>query len=97
QATLGRGVALRIGGVELVRAHDAPDVVAVVVRIVGGDTRPEPGDLQQQLGAAEVHEVVVVGDLVVVPDVVRHGRADVALAMRVVCNPSSRDRVQVDP
>jgi hypothetical protein len=81
---VGVGVAL----VVLVGAHDAVDLVAVLLAVVSGDAGPEAGDLDQQLGADKAQERGIPGDHVVLPDVVGDGDVDVALAVGVVGQPA---------
>ncbi len=85
----------RIRGMVLVRTHDAPDIVAAIDLVVGGDARPEARDFDQNLGAVEVHELVVFGDLVVMPDVVGDGGIDMTLAIREIGNPAPRTWIEV--
>lgn len=59
-------------------------------RVPGGGVRPEPGDLQQHLGAAGVQELGVAARLAVLPHVVRDRRSDVVLEMGVVGQPAAR-------
>jgi hypothetical protein len=66
--------------VELVGSHHARDLVAPLALVVGRDAREEAGDLEQQLGAVGIQELVIVGDLVIAPDVVGDRGIDVALA-----------------
>jgi hypothetical protein len=87
----------RIAGVEFVRPHDATNHVSVLGPVVGGDARPEPGDLEEQLGAELDHEVAIAGHLVVLPHVVGDRDAHVTLAVRRVRKPSARQRIQMEP
>jgi hypothetical protein len=93
QPALGR---VRILLVELVRAHDAVDLVAVPVRVEAGDRGPEARDLQHHLGAVLAQEVEVLGGLVVAPDVVEDRGVDVPLVVAEVRLPAARQWVEVD-
>ena len=62
QPALGR---VRVLLVELVRAHDAVDLVPVAVGVEVRDRGPEARDLEHHLGAVVAQEVEVVGGLVV--------------------------------
>src|SRR5215216_744226 len=81
---------------ELVRTHDAMDLVSATIRVKLGDGRPEAGDLQHHLGTVAEQEFVVLGRLVVPPDVVEDGRIDVPLVVAEVPIPASRAWVKVD-
>src|SRR5918995_1163699 len=81
---------------ELVWTHDAMDLVPPAIRVELGDGRPEAGDLQHHLGTVTEQEFVVLGRLVVPPDVVEDGRIDVPLVVAEVAIPASRARVEVD-
>ncbi len=81
---------------KLVGAHHAANLVAPALVVEARDARPEAGDLEDQLGAVELQELDVVGDLEVLPDVVGDGAADVALQVGVVGHPALRARVQVE-
>ncbi len=87
----------RIAGVELIRPHDAVDDVPVAAMIVGGDAAPEPRDVDDHLCAVVGEELQVAGGLVVLPHVVGHGDAHVALPVSGVGQPPARYGVQVDP
>ena len=76
--------------VELVRAHDAVDLIAVPVRVEAGDRGPEARDLEHHLGAVLAQEVEVLGDLVVAPDVVEDRGVDVPLVVTEVRLPVAR-------
>src|SRR5215211_3212100 len=81
---------------ELIRTHDAMDLVPPAIRVELGDGRPEAGDLQHHLGTVAEQEFVVLGRLVVPPDVVEDGRIDVPLVVAEVAIPASRAWVEVD-
>src|ERR671919_471666 len=81
---------------ELVRTHDAMDLVPPAIRVELGDGRPEAGDLQHHLGTVAEQEFVVLGRLIVPPDVVENGRIDVSLVVAEVPIPASRAWVEVD-
>ena len=85
----GLGVAV----VELVRAHDAVDLVAVRDGVVQGHGHEEPGDLHEHLRAVVRDEGRVLRDL----DVPQHGvgdvQGDVPLVVGVVRHPHARARV----
>src|SRR5437764_14626575 len=72
---------------ELVRAHDAVDLIAATFRVEVGDARPETRDLHHHLGARPEQEVGISRGLDVVPDVVEDGRADVPLILARVWFP----------
>ncbi len=88
---------VRVGVVVLVGAHHAEDAVPARGRVPGGGVRPEPGDLQQHLGAAGVQELGVAARLAVLPHVVRDRRSDVVLEVGVVGQPAARAGVEVQP
>src|ERR671914_649939 len=81
---------------ELVWTHDAVDLVPPAIRVELGDGRPEAGDFQHHLGTVSEQELVVLGRLVVPPDVVEDGRIDVPLVVAEVPIPASRAWVKVD-
>jgi len=81
--------------VELVRPHDAVNLVAAARLVQRRDARPEARDLEDQLGAVELQELEVARHLVVLPDVVGDRGPDVTLQVRVVRHPVSGARVQV--
>ena len=71
---------------ELVRTHDAMDLVPPAIRVELGDGRPEAGDLQHHLGTIGLQEGLVAGGLVVLPDIPGDGRVHVALAVGAVAD-----------
>src|ERR671913_1800199 len=81
---------------ELVWTHDAMDLVPPAIRVELGDGRPEAGDFQHHLGTVAEQEFVVLGRLVVSPDVVENGRIYVPLVVAEVPIPASRAWVKVD-
>jgi hypothetical protein len=76
--------------VEFVRTHDTGDLVLARLRVEPGEVGEEAGDLEDQVGAGAEHEVAVAGGLVVLPNGVRDGQADVALVGRPVGHPVLR-------
>ena len=98
---VGIVVQTRLGGpdvavVVLVGAHHAHDLVPVERGIEPGDAGPEAADLEDHLRPVVGHELDVAGHLVVLPDVVGDGHVDVALEMRRVGQPTTRQGVEVD-
>ena len=81
--------------VELVRAHDAVDLVAATLRVEVSDAGPETGDLHHHLGARPEQEVSISRGLDVVPDVVEDGRAHVPLVLAQVRFPQPGARVEM--
>src|SRR5439155_19272179 len=81
--------------VELVRTHDAMDLIAATFRVEVSDAGPETGDLHHHLGARPEQEVAISRGLEVVPDVVEDGRAHVPLALAPVRFPQPGARVEV--
>ncbi len=81
--------------VVFVRPHDALDLVAVEGRVVAGDTRPEPTDLEDHLRPVGDHELEVRRGLEVVPDVVGDRRIDVSLEMGRIGQPPAGERIEV--
>src|SRR5918998_1918716 len=81
---------------ELVWTHDAMDFVPPAIRVELGDGRPEAGDFQHHLGTVAEQEFVVLGRLVISPDVVEDGRIDVPLVVAEVPIPASRAWVEVN-
>jgi hypothetical protein len=82
--------------VVLIGSHHAGDPVPVEGRVVAGDGGPEAADLEDHLRPVVEHEFDISGRLVVLPDVVGDGRADVPLEMRRIGQPTARERVEVD-
>ncbi len=89
----------RVGGrvllVVLVGPHHPLDLEALGGVVVAGEARPEPGDLEDELGSVVLQEGAVVRRLVVAPGVVDDGGADVPLQVAVVGIPMAREGVQV--
>ena len=88
---------VRVLLVELVRAHHAVDLVALALGVEAGDRCQEARDLEHHLRTVVAQERLVIGGLVVVPDVVEDRRVDVPLVAAEVRLPAARNRVEVDP
>src|SRR5829696_10071697 len=80
---------------ELVRTHDAVDLVPPAIRVEPDYGRPEAGDLQHHLGSVAEQELVVLSRLVVVPDVVEDGRIHMPLVVGEVAIPAPGAWVEV--
>ena len=81
---------------KLVGTHHAADLVAPAQVIEGRDTRPEAGDIEDQLCAVGIQKLDVVSNLEVLPDVISDGTAYVTLQVGVIEHPTLRARVQVE-
>lgn len=95
--TAVRRVGAGIRRVVLVGSHHTLDLVASDRAVIRGGARPEPSDLEHHLGPVHVEELVIVGRLVVLPDVVGDGGVDVALPEAVVGDPVPRVGIEVQP
>src|ERR687890_135480 len=80
---------------ELVRPHDAVDLVPPAIRVEAGDAGPETGDLQHHLGTVAEQELEVVGCLMVPPDVVEDGCVNVPLVVAEVPVPVPRPGIEM--
>ena len=82
---------------KLIGAHYTTNLVTFPFVVKGHDAGPETGDLEHHLSTVELQKLDIVGDLEVLPHVVRDSTPHVALKVRVIGHPALRARVQVDP
>ena len=88
--------AVGVAGVELVGTDHAADDVAALTFVELGPADPEPGDFGEHLRAVLDEVFQVSGHLVVLPDVVGHGDADVVCAGAGVRVPPAGVGVEVE-